>query len=379
MLCSVSRSACCFAAAAIVVTPAEAQVVRLSTPNATVAEEFSAIRGVRELADGRLLVSDYIDQRVVLVDLNRGSVVLRVSKGSGPHEARLPTRLIPIRGDSTILVDLGNNRLLVLDGMGRAARNISAEHQGVMGVRGVDASGVFYYSIPGWAEEKGALPNDSVRIVKWNPRTGMEETLAAIQGDRMRSDIREPARTPRIPIVGYAAQDGWVVADGGVLRIVRAADYRVESRAPGGAAVIGPSYSYSTRAVSAADRLEFVRRFNASSPTSGKGEGGGMGLSPAMSEQEVAEMARGTQFAERHPLFDAGKVIAAPGGRLWVGRPAEDGKPVLYDVFDDAGRRVTTVELAPGRRVMGVGKQGVYVVAESELGLQHLERYPLPR
>jgi len=104
-----------------------------------------------------------------------------------------------------------------------------------------------------------------------------------------------------------------------------------------------------------------------------------MGFSPALSEADVAAMARGTQYAERHPMFNPGDVIAAPGGRLWVGRPAEEGKPVSYDVFDDGGRRVTTVEFLPGRRVMAVGPQNVYVVAESELGVQHLERHPLPR
>jgi hypothetical protein len=369
-----TASLCALSCAAV----SEAQVVRLATPNATLAEEFSAIRGARELADGRLLVSDYLDQRVVLVDLGRGSVVVRVSKGGGPNEARLPTRLIPVPGDSTILVDLGNNRLLLLDGQGRAVRTIAAEHSGLMGLRSIDASGAMYYAIPGWAEAKGALPNDSVRVVRWNPRSGTEETLGVVQGERMRSDIRQPALKPRIPIVGYAAQDGWVVADG-VLRIVRAAGYRVESRAPGTAVVIGPSYAYATRPVSAADRLAFIRAFNASSPMSGKGEGGGMGFSPTLSEPEIAELARGTQYAERHPLFEAGRVLAAPGGRLWVGHPSEEGRPVLYDVFDDAGRRVLTVELLPGRRVIALGRQHVYVAAESESGIQQLERYAMPR
>lgn len=358
--------------------PASSQTLRLTSPNATLGEEFSAIRGVRELADGRLLVSDYIDQRVVLVDLTRGTVVLRVGKGGGPLEARLPTRLVAVPGDSTILADVGNGRLLLLDGQGRVVRTIPAERQGLMGVRGVDAAGAFYYAVPGWAEERGALPNDSVRVVKWNPRSGSVETVAVVQGERMRSDIRSPALNPRIPTSGYAAQDGWVVSDNGVVRIVRADGYRVETRSPGAAAVSGPSYGYSTRPVSAADRLAYVRRFMASNPTSGKGEGGGMGYSPALGETEVAAMARGTQYAERHPMFSAGEVIAAPGGRLWVGRPAEEGKPVLYDVFDAAGRRVATVELLPGRRIMAIGRRSVYATAESDVGIQRLERYALP-
>jgi hypothetical protein len=281
-------------------------------------------------------------------------------------------------GDSTFLVDLGNNRLLLLDGQGRAVRTIPGERIGVLGVRGMSPDGAFYFAVPGWAEGEAALPNDSVRIVKWNPRTDAQATIAVIQGERMRSDIREPARTPRIPVVGYAAQDAWVMA-GAVLRIVRAGGYRIESRPPAGPPVVGPSYAYQTRPVSSADRLAFVRHFNESSPTSGKGENGGMGYSPAMNDAELALTARGTQYAERHPMFDAGAVIAGPGGQLWVGRPAEEGKAVLYDVFDDAGKRVKIVELPPGRRVAAVGRQNVHVVMETDAGIQHLERYSLPR
>ena len=355
------------------------QVVRIGAPNAALPEEFSSVRGVRELPDGRVLVSDYLDQRVVVVDFERGTVVTRVSKGGGPREARLPTRLVPALGDSTLLVDLGNNRLLVLDAAGQPARTIAANHQGVMGVRGMDRSGALYYAIPGWAEAKGALPDDSVRVVRWSPQTDSEETLAVIQGERMRSDIRQPSRVPRIPVVGYAAQDAWVVTDAGVLRIVRAGGYRVESRARGAAAASGPSYAYATRPVSAADRRAFVQAFNATSPMSGKGENGGMGFSPALSASETAAMVAGTQFAERHPMFDASRVIAGSSGQLWVGRPAETGKPVLYDVFDASGRRVLSVELLPGRRVMALGRQNLYVVAESDFGIQQLERYALPR
>jgi hypothetical protein len=373
------RVAVAGAALAAVAPSVEAQLVRLTTPSVTLAEEFSAIRGVRELPDGRLLVSDYIDQRVVLVDLDRGTVVVRVTKGSGPHEARLPTRLVRALGDSTLLVDLGNNRIQVLDGLGRVVRSIPAEHQGVMGVRGVDVGGALYYAVPGWAEGEAALPNDSVRIVKWNPHTDALTTVVAVQGEHLRSDIRQPAMTPRIPIIGYAALDSWVVTEGGVVKIVREGGYRVESRAPGAAPVIGPSYAYPTRAVTPADRVAFVQRFNDTSPTSGKGENGGMGYSAALNPEELAVMTRGTQFAERHPMFDAGAVLAAPGGRLWVGRPVEAGKPVLYDVFDDAGRRVNAVELPPGRRVVAVGRQSVHAVAETETGIQHLERYMLPR
>jgi hypothetical protein len=359
--------------------PVAAQAVRVGAPTATLSEEFSDIRGVRELRDGRILVSDYIDQRVVLVDLRTGSVSDCLTEGIGPQDVRLAGRLIPMPGDSTLLVDIGNGRLMVLDPTGTPRRVISGERPGVMGTRGVTADGSFYFSIPGWAEQENALPNDSVRIVRWNPRSNTTQLVAVVQGDRMRSDQRTPALTPRIPIVGYASYDGWTVADDGALRIVRGGNYVVESRGGTGAAVVGPSHVYTTRAVTAADRTAFVRDFNRSSPTSGRGTGGSMGFSPAMSDAEVAAMVRGTEYAERHPMFRPGSIVTAPGGRLWVGRPPEASRPVLYDVFDAAGRRVQQVEFPAGRRVLSIGRGGIYVATEDADGVQKVERYATPR
>ena len=47
---------------------------RLEAPSAALEHDFSRIGGVRELPDGRLLVSDWIDETVSVVDLARQSV-----------------------------------------------------------------------------------------------------------------------------------------------------------------------------------------------------------------------------------------------------------------------------------------------------------------
>ncbi len=351
--------------------------IKLTTPDATLPEEFSAVRGIRELPDGRALVSDYMDERVVLVDFSRKTVTPKVTQGSGPREARLPTRLIPFSGDSTLLVDLGNNRLLVFDPTGSPVRTITGQRIGLLGVRGVDARGDFYYAVPAWSEAN-PLPDDSVRVVRWSPETNAESLVTVIQGDRMRSDIRSPAKTPRIPTVGYAAQDAWTLDDQGRIRVVRAGSYRIESFRPGQTGVGGPSYAFPTRPVTPADRVAFVREFLTQSPMSGRGPGGGLGHSPTPTEAEVAAITPGTQFAERHPMFSAGDVLAAPGGILWVGHPSEQGTPAQYDVFDGSGRRIAQVELGAGRRILAVGRKGLYAVREQESGLQFLERYPVP-
>ncbi|MFN0179961.1 MAG: hypothetical protein ACKVZ0_14270 [Gemmatimonadales bacterium] len=358
---------------------AAAQAVRLVRPDVSLDREFSDIRGVRELPDGRILVSDYRDQRVLIVDFDRRTATVRVSEGSGPLEARLPTALVPALGDSTILVDLGNQRLAMLDAEGRVGRTIAGDRPGLMGLRGVTPRGEYLFAIPGWAERDQALPDDSVRIVRWHPGTGAQQVVAVIQGERMRSDIRRPSLVPRIPVVGYGSRDGWLVDANGALRIVRGRGFQVETHRGGATPIVGPSYRYETTVVSKADRTAFVRDFLTRSPMSGRGEGGGMGFSPPVSDEQVIQAVGGTEFAERHPMFEAGRLVVDPGGRLWVGRPARPGQPTRYDLFDQGGRMVATVELLPGRRVAAVGKRGVYLVAEGEDGVQFVERHPLPK
>lgn len=353
-----------------------AQVIRLSEPAASLPDAFSYVRGVRELSNGRLLVADWIENRVVMVDLATGSVTDVVKEGGGPNEVRLPTALVRYRGDSTLLVDYGNNRIMVLSPTGRAVRSIVSETPGPMGVRGADASGVFYFAIPSWAENP-PLSDDSVRVVRWVPGTDATRAVVVVQATRWRKD-RSPSQEPRIPTVGFASQDAWVVASSGEIMIVRAQPFRVEILGADGRVRVGDALPVTTRAVTRDDKVRFVREFGAGAAQSGRGENGGMGRAPLPTAAEIARQVETTEFAPNHPPFDASAVHIAPNGRLWVGQPAVPGQPVRYDVFDANGRRVQQVELRAGRRVAHVGAHGVYVVSEGEDGVQGIERYRLP-
>lgn len=366
-------------AAALAVAPAaSAQVVRLDRPDAVLDEPFSLVRGVRELSDGRLLIADWIENRVVVADLARGTVREALREGRGPQEVRLPSGLVRLRGDSTLVLDEGNNRLIVLAPDGRAVRTIAAEVPGRGGVRGVDAAGAYFHAVPSWSEGPNALPDDSVRIVRWDPSSQAEpRTVAVVQGTRYRKD-RSPAMQPRMPMVGFASQDAWVVSPTGTIMIVRAMPYRVEVHANGRPPIVGPTYSASTRLVSAEDKRRFIAEFAFGSPVSGRGADGGMGRGPSPDAAEILRMVGTAEWAERFPPFDAARVVAAPDGRIWVGGPVRPGEPARYDLFDGQGRRVIQLEFRPGRRVAHVGSRGVYVVAEDADGVQTIARHPLP-
>ncbi len=357
---------------------ASAQLVKLDQPTATLAEEFSFVRGARELSSGHLIVADWAENRVVIADFATNSLRRLMREGPGPQEVRLPSGLVRLRGDTTLLYDEGNNRSHVLAPDGRSLRTILADVPGRGGIRGLDATGAFLYAIPSWSEGPKAMPDDSVRIVRWNPRqSGDPQVVAVVQGTRYRKD-RSPAMQQRLPIVGFASQDSWLIAPDGALAVVRATPYHVEFLRPGQSPIVGPSYPVSTRSVTTNDKLRFIRDFADGSAVSGRGPGGGMGRGPKISEAEVTRMAGTAEWAERFPPFEASAVVAGADGRIWVGAVALPGVARRYDVFDQSGTRVMQVELRAGRRIIHVGARGVYAVAEDADGVQTIERYRVP-
>ena len=348
----------------------------LDAVDARISEPFSLVRGARELPDGRLLVTDWIEQRVAVVDCDRDRVDDRGGVGAGPGEYRLPATLLPFRGDSTLLVDVGNGRLTVIDPNGRIGRSFQPRANAAGQPGGADRQGRLYFTIPAWMLER-PLPNDTVELAVYDTDTHTTRVLARVQGSRRPSSNYAP--TPRVPYVVFAAQDTWTVDGEGRLAIVRDEGYRVQWVGDGGA-VTGPSNDAVRRPVTAADRTAFVRRFLQSSPMSGKGEGGGMGATPAemLSREQVELVVRGSEFAETLPAFAAGDARIDGAGRLWVGLFARVGEPRRYDVFDGRGVRIARVALASDRHIIALGRSHVYVAHTDPDGLQTIERYRIP-
>lgn len=368
------------AAAVLAILPAAAplgaQSVTLSRPAATFAEPFSFIRGVRELGDGRVLVADYIEHRVVLVDLTTGAARDVLTEGAGPRSVRLPMGIVAI-GDSSLVVDYGNSRSVMLAPDGTPVRATVAEQPGRLFVRGVTRQGEWLYAVPAWAEGPAALPDDSVRVVRWRPGSDRTATVFVLQGTRFRKD-RSPSMQPRIPTVGFAGQDAWLVTGDGTVRVVRHSPFRVERLNPDGQWTRGPEYPVTARPVTTADKRRFVYEFAEASPTSGRGPNGGMGREPMPDDAEIARLMQTTEWSATHPPFDASGVLAAPDHQVWVLRETDSTRPGRYDVFDGSGRRVREVMLPAGRRVVLVTARGVYTVRETADGEQFLERFALP-
>jgi hypothetical protein len=345
-------------------------------------EPFSLVRGLRELPTGGVLVTDWIEERLVALDFTRGTMVAIGRVGGGPREFRLPAQLLPYTGDSTLLVDVGNERFAVVGpdlAIHRTLRAQVGNRPYTITPRGADTAGRLYFGIPPWALGPNAPPGDSVDVARWDPRTDDVQILTRLKGSERTSWQKEgrPRMTPGIPMVVFAPQDAWAIAVDGRIAVVRAGDYHVEWRAADGTVRHGRSYAYAPLAVTAADKRAFVIAFTQSSPMSGRGADGRLGHTPAefLSPERIEEDIRTNEFAERHPYFRAGGAWMAPDGALWVERSVAAGAAPVLDVFDQEGRLVRQVTLPAGRRLVGFGRGVLYAVAADDDGLETLERY----
>jgi hypothetical protein len=93
----------------------EAPRLTLAPPNATLGEEFTYVTWVRELRDGRVIITDRGDARIVVADLTSGKVTQVGRAGRGPGEYSNARPVWSISRDSGLMID-ADRRWLLFDG-----------------------------------------------------------------------------------------------------------------------------------------------------------------------------------------------------------------------------------------------------------------------
>gem|GEM_PF-5468963 len=80
----------------LIAAPLGARERTLTQPTARLDHQFSSIYGVRELADGRLLVADGIDNALLRVNLTTGKIDTVGRGGAGAWGVQGPRRVVPV-------------------------------------------------------------------------------------------------------------------------------------------------------------------------------------------------------------------------------------------------------------------------------------------
>lgn len=362
---------------------------RLTRPEASYREPFSMIIGVRELPDGRVVVSDPIEQALLRIDLATGRAEPLGRVGEGPGEYRSPDRLFALPDGATLVTDLGNGRLSVFGADGRYRESVPI----VVGTPGggpgpgdgpgrptfllatqSDAQGRLYFQPFG---APGGRPVDSAAVARYDRRSGRIDTVAFVKiaPPVERSSGSDNDRRVMLMPPAFPRQDGWAVAPDGRIAIVRAADYRVEWVTPAGR-VVGQPVAFRPVPIRDADRQEWL---------DASGSGLRVGVENRNGEITTtfnrgrsgrgAESQPDITWPSARPPFVPGSPLVTPEGELWVERSVPAGSAREYDTFDGRGTHTGRVILPVGQRVIAFGRGTVYVVRRDADDLQYLERY----
>lgn len=357
----------------------------LGQPTALFKEPFDQVTAVRELADGRVLVADLLARAVSLTDFGRGTASAVGREGQGPREFSFPMGLVALPGDSTLLVDPGQRRLLMIgpDGAPITTIPFPAEFSGPVRIKGADRQGRVYaegsaFSFGSGGPDLGqqTLP-DSVPLLLWDRASGRVDRLGKIRIPEISMAVSGGANSRAVTMrqQPLPMADAWSVTPEGRIGIARVGDYHVDWW--GAPRAIGRPVKYTPVEVGERDKEIFRERTSdprARLQVTDGGPARSAGGTPPPRPPDLPE----PEWPEFKPPFVANSAMATPGGQLWVERsqPAEAGR--LYDVFGRDGNLMRQVKLSADRRIVGFGKGTVYVARSDDDELQYLERYGMP-
>ena len=340
----------------------------LRPPNATLGELFTSIYSVRELADGRVLISDYsADNRVVVADLTSGRVRRVGNVGAGPREYRQAGRLFALPGDSTLLIDSPQSgRWWLLMHHDSIVANVPPDLPALRVVGGFP-SGV---DIRG--RVLGVRSTGSERLVQNRMRlrliavvgernSAQADTIATLRGDEYeiaQGGTRERPFWAQRQLSGSVAEQALLFPDGWIA-VVRVEPYRVEWLTPSGSWIIGPEVPWEWPRADADERAGAFERV----------------------KRRVGDRAKDNRaWADRiAPVRLNDASLAAPNGNLFVLRAQWSREPdTRYDVFDRTARRIAQLALPDSERVVGFGPRSIYVSVRDGDGFHKLRRHAWP-
>ena len=327
--------------------------------------EFTAIGSARELKDGRVLIADPNENRLVVADLRAGTVAAVGRVGSGPEEYRRLGKLFALANDSTLLPDPGNGRWLLLHGA-RIVRVLPSRSAGLdLGTLiGADSSGhvlVEKYPRRNWNEADAAT--ESVYVIRGNRTTGIGDTIARVLSHPVKIEHSTAASDapPRVYEQPFSAAEQAGMFPDGVVAIARVFPYRVDQIHPGGIPVRGKALSHEPSKVDAAEKRAYMERI----------------------ARATGKEVRGASYFpvwphEAYPFRDDG-LLTAPGGVVLVLRMQTRISPeTRYDVIDQTAQLVGRITLPENQRIVGFGVRSVYVAVTDDVGIQRLVRHPWP-
>lgn len=374
-----------FAFALLAALPLSAQQPRatrpLPAPNAELEEPWSGPLQLIELRNGDVLVHDSREKRLVVTSFASQEQRIAAREGSGPAEYRSVIAMWRTLGDSVQVLDLMQQRILVLDPAGRARRTQPIAGAGdpmalmrTPMTRTVDAQGRWYGEGRDMSFEGGKLSfGDSVVVVRTDPRSAKADSLIKFYNIVQAPEVASP-QAIRMRVPGYPKYDIWGVFPDGRVLLLRANGYVPEIVMPNGQRRRAAALPYPRLPVTEADKrtmMDSVRK------AIDEGIRQSAGMVPAGTQMPRFDLVEPDPWQTEKPPFTGDRVLVDSRGRAWV--PVVDRTPgQRYDLLNADGAIVDAIKLPPKVQLLGFGASGMYTALRDEDDLLVLRRHPLP-
>lgn len=391
----VLTSAMCAFGIALTTAPVYAQptVRALGKPEVESRQSFTTITGVRELSDGRVIVSDSREKTLQVVDLVRGTSAPIGRTGAGPGEWNTPSQLFALGRDTTVMPDFANARYFTVNPDAKPGAGFRLPENGALmsgALLGADATGRLIFVAPRRAASAAENSSGEADVLRFNRATGRIDSLAVLalpKGERSGAAMIGGGMIRTFTNLPFASQDVAAAALDGRVAIVRANPYHVEwigadLRRTQGPTAPSPAIRLTSAEKEAYDRAQTrpgsftVRGPGGAAPAPGTKGGGG---AVAMSRGEAAAFTTPDQtWPAVKPPFLANAARVAPDGRVWVLRTRAHDDPVpSFDVFDSAGRLAERISIPAQTRLVAFGAKSIYLARTDDDDLVWLQRYAL--
>lgn len=374
----------CVISVAALVAPAiasaqSAPTIKLKPAAVKIDAEFSSIVAVRELSDGRALVADIRENKVVIVDFASGAVTQIGRSGQGPGEYQNPRWFHRLGADSTLLVELRSSRWHLLAG-DRLVATVPPDHPAYVALRrqalGADARGNVI-ATSSFADNRGAaVPAngpDSTWLVRANRKTARVDTLGRLKAQKSTiattTNGRGEVSGVSIFMVPFSAPEQPAMFEDGWIAVARVAPYRIDWVGPDGKVTKGAAIPWRATKLTQGD-VEFFFASRSGSVTSP------MSAEQAEARRKQVETVMKQVPGEVPPFATAG-LIPAEDGTLIIRHNETASQPnARYDIVDRSGRLRGTIAMDKGETISAVSKKWAYVVFVDDDGLNFLRRHP---
>lgn len=351
--------------------------VTLPPHNARLETAFTSVTSIRELSDGRILVTDPQDLQLVVADLRTGETKQVSRRGAGPGEYGMAAPLFGMGGDSSLMSDFMGRRILLLHG-DRVVTTVPPDSPIIRGTQGFirfadrlgHVTSLKSPDVPTGASVTGT--RDSSTILRWHRSSGKVDTIAKVMDRPMSRTVARDAKGDvqsssaralrlRVGEQHIMHQDGWIA-------VIRINPFRVDWRSPEGRWTLGAPLPVAVIRMSQKEKDASLARTAAS-----------RAANPSPTPIPPQLVTPDDDWPEVMPPYLQGELTFSPEGDVIVRRqPSADHPGNAYYVVDRRGRLVGLIDMKDNERIIGAGARSLYVVESDRDDLRYIRRHPWP-